>query len=71
MTLADLDNSIRSSSAVSEDRIEDSVTLADLDNSVGNGPDVSEDEIAVRYYSDESFLAAIRLRRSGRTVDSL
>lgn len=71
MTLIDLDNSTNSRSAVPEDRMEDSVTLADLDASIGSGPAVSEDEIAVRYYSDEALLAAIRLRRSSRAADSL
>ena len=57
--------------SIPEGNIEDSVTLADLDNSIGDGPDVLEDEIAVRYYSDEAFLAAIRLRRSSRAADGL
>ena len=51
------------------DPIEEPVTLAELDASVGTGPDVPEDEVAVRYYSDEAFLAAIRLRRNGRSTD--
>ena len=42
------------------------MTLAELDASVGTGPDMPEDEVAVRYYSDEALLAAIRLRRNGR-----
>ncbi len=46
---------------------EQPVTLAELDASVGSGLMVPEDEIAVRYYSDEALLSAIRLRRSGRT----
>ena len=46
---------------------EQPVTLAELDASVGSGPEMPEDEIAVRYYSEEAFLSAIRLRRSGRT----
>lgn len=45
---------------------EGAVTLADLDASVGVAPELPEDEIAVRYYSDEALLTAIRLRRSGR-----
>jgi len=52
-----------------QDPIEEPVTLADLDASVGTGPDVPEDEVAVRYYTDEAFLTAIRLRRSGRSTD--
>ena len=40
------------------------VTLAELDASVGSGPEVPEGEIAVRYYSDEALLSAIRLRRT-------
>ena len=47
---------------------EDPLTLAELDVGIGGGPDVSEDEIAVRYYGDEALLAAIRLRRNGRTT---
>ena len=47
---------------------EDSVTLAELDASVGSSPEVHEDQIAVRYYSDEALLAAIRLRRNGRSA---
>ena len=45
------------------------MTLAELDASVGTGPDMPEDEVAVRYYSDEAFLTAIRLRRNGRSTD--
>ncbi|WP_419913994.1 hypothetical protein [Candidatus Poriferisodalis sp.] len=45
------------------------MTLAELDASVGTGPDVSEHEVAVRYYTDESFLTAIRLRRNSRSTD--
>ncbi|MDE0217566.1 MAG: hypothetical protein OXN79_13475 [bacterium] len=45
------------------------MTLAELDASVGSGPEVPEDEIAVRYYSDEALLSAIRLRRNGSTAD--
>ena len=48
-----------------------SVTLAELDASMGSGPKVPEDEIAVRYYSDEALLSAIRLRRSDRTAGYL
>lgn len=48
---------------------EQPVTLAELDASVGSGPEVPEDEIAVRYYSDEALLSAIRLRRNGSTAD--
>ena len=51
------------------DPIEEPVTLAELDASVGTGPDVPENEVAVRYYSDEAFLTAIRLRRNGRSTD--
>ena len=50
------------------DGAEDSLTLAELDAGIGGGADVSEDEIAVRYYGDEALLAAIRLRRNGRTT---
>ena len=46
----------------------ESPTLAELDAGIGGGLDVPEDEIAVRYYSDEALLRAIRLRRSGRTT---
>ena len=45
------------------------VTLADLDASVGTGPDVPADDVAVRYYTDEAFLTAIRLRRNSRSPD--
>lgn len=45
------------------------MTLTELDASVGTGPNVPEDEVAVRYYTDEAFLTAIRLRRNGRTTD--
>ncbi len=45
------------------------VTLAELDASVGSGPEVPEDEVAVRYYSDEALLSAIRLRRNGSSAD--
>lgn len=51
------------------DNAEEALTLADLDASVGGSPEVSEDEIAVRYYSDEAFFTAIRLRHSGRAAD--
>ena len=51
------------------DLIEEPVTLAELDASVGTGPDVPEHEVAVRYYTDEAFLTAIRLRRNGRSTD--
>lgn len=47
---------------------ERSLTLAELDASVGSSPEVPESEIAVRYYSDEALVAAIRLRRNGRTA---
>ena len=53
----------------SHDPLEEPVTLAELDASVGTGPDVPEDEVAVRYYTDEAFLTAIRLRRNGRSTD--
>ena len=46
------------------DNAEESPTLAELDASVGTSPDVPEGEIAVRYYSDEALLAAIRLRHN-------
>ena len=52
-----------------KDPITEPVTLTDLDAAVGAGPDVPEDEVAVRYYSDEAFLTAIRLRRNGRSTD--
>ena len=51
------------------DNAEESPTLAELDASVGTSPDVPEGEIAVRYYSDEALLAAIRLRHNGRAAD--
>lgn len=51
------------------DPLEEPVTLAELDASVGTGPDVPEHEVAVRYYTDEALLTAIRLRRSGRSTD--
>lgn len=50
---------------------EQPVTLAELDASVGGGPEVPEDEIAVRYYSDEALLSAIRSRRNGPAADRL
>ena len=53
----------------SNDRSDPNVTLAELDASIGTGPSVSEDEVAVCYYSDEAFLTAIRLRRSGQSAD--
>ena len=46
------------------DTDEQPLRLADLDASVGAIPDVPEDEIAARYYSDEEFLTAIRLRNN-------
>ena len=49
--------------------LEEPVTLAELDASVGTGPDVSEYEVTVRYYTDEAFLTAVRLRRNGRSTD--
>ncbi|MDE0066244.1 MAG: hypothetical protein OXN44_05135 [Acidimicrobiaceae bacterium] len=42
------------------------LTLADLDASVGSIPDVPENEVAARYYNDEEFLTALRLRRNNR-----
>ena len=51
------------------DPIEEPVTIAELDATVGTGPDVPEDEVAVRYYTDEAFLTATRLRRNGRSTD--
>ena len=51
------------------DPIEEPVTLADLDESVGSGLDAPEDKVAVRYYTDEAFLTAIRLSRNGRSTD--
>ena len=45
------------------------MTLAELDASVGTGPDMPADEVAVRYYTDEAFLTAIRLRRNCRSTD--
>lgn len=50
------------------DTAEESVTLAELDASVGSSPEVPEDQIAVRYYSDEALLTAIRLRQNGRST---
>ena len=52
-----------------QDLLEEPVTLAELDASVGTGLDVSEHEVVVRYYTDEAFLAAIRLRRNARSTD--
>ncbi len=54
---------------IDEDPITEPVTLAELDAAVGAGPDVPEHEVAARYYSDEAFLTAIRLRRNGRSTD--
>ncbi|MCQ3808747.1 MAG: hypothetical protein OXB92_03200 [Acidimicrobiaceae bacterium] len=54
---------------IDKDPITDPVTLTDLDAAVGAGPDVPEDEVAVRYYTDQAFLTAIRLRRNGRSTD--
>ena len=51
------------------DPLEEPVTLAELDASVGTGPGVPEHEVAVRYYTDEAFLTAIRLRRNSRSTD--
>ena len=51
------------------DDAEEALTLADLDADVGGSPEVPEDEIAVRYYSDEAILTAIRLRRNGRAAE--
>ena len=51
------------------DPLEEPVTLAELDASVGTGPDVPKHDVAVRYYTDEAFLTAIRLRRNGRSTD--
>ena len=51
-----------------DDNAEKSLTLAELDAGVGSSPEVPESEIAVRYYSDEALLAAIRLRRNGRAA---
>lgn len=45
------------------------MTLAELDASVGTGPDVPEHEVVVRYYTDDAFLTATRLRRNGRSTD--
>ena len=55
--------------ATGHEAVEESVTLAELDASVGIGPEVPEHEIAVRYYTDEALLTAIRLRRNGRSAD--
>ena len=44
---------------------EQPVTLEELDASVVGDPEMPEEEIAVRYYSDEALLSAIRLRRNG------
>ena len=51
------------------DPTESSVTLAELDASVGSIPEVPEDQIAVRYFSDEALLTAIRLRRNVRHAE--
>lgn len=51
-----------------QDSIEEPVTLAELDASVGTAPD-AEHEVAVRYYTEEAFLTAIRLRRNSRSTD--
>ena len=51
------------------DTDERTATLAEMDASVGSVPGVPEDEIAARYYSDEEFLTAIRLRCDNRTTD--
>ena len=51
------------------DNAEEALALADLDASVGSSPEVSEEETAVRYYSDEALLAAIRSRRNRRAAD--
>ena len=51
------------------DNAEEAPTLADLDASVCRSPEVPEAEIAVRYYSDEALLAAIRLRQNDRPAD--
>ena len=51
------------------DIADEAPTLAELDASVGGSPEVPQGEIAVRYYSDEALLAAIRLRRNGRAAD--
>ena len=45
------------------DIAEEALTLADLDAGVGSSPVVPQEEIAVRYYSDEALLTAIRVRR--------
>ena len=50
------------------DNAEKALTLSDLDASVGSSPGIPEEEIAVRYYSDEALLAAIRSRRDGRAA---
>ena len=55
--------------ATDNDPITEPVTLAELDAAVGAGPDVPEHEVAVRYYTDQAFLTAIRLRRNGRRTD--
>ena len=36
---------------------------------IRQGDGSSADEVAVRYYSDQAFLTAIRLRRNGRSTD--
>ena len=51
------------------DSADEVLTLADLDAGVGGSPEVPDEEIAVRYYSDEALLTAIRLRRNGRAAD--
>lgn len=50
------------------DNAEKALTLSDLDASVGSSHGTPEEEIAVRYYSDEALLAAIRSRRDGRAA---
>jgi len=51
------------------DNAEEALTLSDLDASVGSSSGVPEEEIAVRYYSDEALLAAIRPRCNSRATD--
>ncbi len=52
-----------------DDNSGEPLTLADLDASVSSSREVPVEEVAVRYYSDEALLVAIRLRRNGRAAD--
>ena len=52
-----------------DDNSGEPLTLPDLDATVGSSPEVPVEENAVRYYSDEALLVAIRRRRNGRAAD--